>query len=152
MSLPRPALLVILGLGLTACGPSAGEIAETRARHVAELEGFSVRQKRVPGTTRLEQDVALDLMVRREDSRRELPEGWRGITLDVDQVDAAGKSRRRWRVWVDTAGLEPGRELRSEPVLKDVDYAPGDGFRVEVRRSVPDAEQAGYREFGGPIS
>lgn len=142
---------VPLGLALlTACGPGAGEISEARALYSAELDGFSVRQEPIPGIDppRLEQDVTLALTVRREAASGEAPGGLPGITLDVDQVDAAGKSRRHWRVWIETAGLEPGRELRVEPVLEEIDYTPGDGFRVEVRRSIPGAERAGYREYG----
>ena len=162
MRRPRPALLGVgglLGLGLAfgplACGPSPEDIAEARARYVAALDGFMVRQEPVlaadpsgaPRLVRLSQDIELDLTIRREPSE-ETPEGLPGITLDVDQVDAAGKSRRHWRIWIETAGLAPGRELRVERELDDVDFAPGDGFRVEVRRDVPAAERAQYAEWG----
>lgn len=167
MRRPRPALLGVVGLmglglafGPMACGPSARDIAEARARYVAALDGFVVRQEPVladdpsgaPGVVQLEQlsqDVALDLVIRREPSEppEETPAGLPGITLDVDQVDAAGKSRRHWRVWIETAGLAPGKELRAAKELEDVDFAPGDGFRVEVRRSVPAAERAQYAEW-----
>ena len=152
MRRPRRALLGAVGLMIfLACGPSAEDIALARAQYVAALDGFVVRQEPVPAAEpsaapRLEQDVTLDLAVRREPSEQR-SEGLRGITLDVDQVDAAGGSRRHWRVWVDTAALAPGRELRAGQVLEDVDYAPGDGFRVEVRRSVPAAERAQYAEW-----
>jgi hypothetical protein len=178
MRRPRPALLGAVGLmglgslglalmGLLACGPSAEDIAEARARDVAALDGFVVRQEPVlgadpsgaPRLERLAQDVALDLVIRRGSSE-ESPEGLPGITLDVDQVDAAGTSRRHWRVWIETAGLAPAGELRAEQVLEDVDFAPGDGFRVEVRRDIPAAERANYVEWrepdaatsGGPAS
>jgi hypothetical protein len=154
MRRPRQALLGVVGLvgvGLLACGcgPSARDIAEARSRYVAALDGFVVRQEPVP---RLRQDVELGLIVRRDETEDDRGEGLPGITLDVDQVDVAGKSRRHWRVWVDTAGLVPGRELRTEQVLQDVDYVPGDGFRVEVRRDVPAGERAAYREWGGSTS
>lgn len=174
MRRPRPALLGVVGLlglglacGLSACGPSAEDIAEARARYVAALDGFMVRQEPVlaadPSTApQLEQDVTLDLTIQRQAlpktwERRsrtwtgELPEGLEGlpgITLDVDQVDAAGKSRRHWRVWIETAGLAPGGVLRVGQELDDVNFAPGDGFRVEVRRNVPAAERAQYAEWG----
>lgn len=156
--------LALLGtVGPVACGPSARDVAEARARYVAALDGFVVRQEPVVGadaSPRLEQDVALALVVRREPLPRswerrsriwtgEATEALPGITLDVDQVDAAGTSRRHWRVWVDTAGLAPGRELRTEQVLEDVDFVPGDGFQVEVRQDVPVSERAAYREWGG---
>jgi hypothetical protein len=139
-------------IGLLACGLSAEDIAEARTQYVASLDGFVVRQEPVAGADpsaapRLEQDVELDLRVRREPSGLER---LYGITLDVDQVDPAGRGRRHWRVWVETVALAPGGELRAERVLEDVDFAPGDGFRVEVRRSVPAAERANYAEWREP--
>jgi hypothetical protein len=120
-----------------------------------------VRQEPIPGGG-LEQDVELGLTVRRE-ADREGAEGETlpGVTLDVDQVDAAGRGKRHWRLWIETAGLAPGREVRSVRVLEGVDYAPGDRFRAEVRQTVPEAERAAYREWsdsggsateGGPAS
>jgi hypothetical protein len=142
------AVLGLLGI-LLGCGPSEREIAAARARYAAAVDGFVVRQEPVPGR-KLKQDVELGLTVRRDDRNdREGSEGGKlsGVTLDVDQVDAAGKGKRHWRVWIETAGLEPGREVRSVHVLEGVDYAPGDGFRVEVRQKIPEAERAGYREL-----
>ena len=140
------AALGVLGLlGTAACGPSEREIAAARARHTAALDGFVVRQEPVAGG-RLEQDVELGLAVRRDeedDSEEAVP--LPGVSLDVEQVDATGKGKRHWRVWVDTAGLRPGGAIRRVHVLEDVDYAPGDGFRIEVRQ---DASATG----SGPTS
>lgn len=151
-----PALLGLLGLVLvltTGCGPSEREIAAARARHAVAVDGFVVRQEPVAGGD-LEQEVELGLIVQRKVRReegedREGSEGepLPGVTLDVDQVDATGKSKRHWRIWADTAGLQPGGEVRSVHVLEDVDYAPGDGFQVEVRQEIPEAERAEYREW-----
>ena len=150
--------LVLLGsLGCLGCGPSDRDIAEAREQYLAVPDGFVVRQEPLTGAAtapdrepRLRQDVELSLAVRRQAPDGEAREGLPGITLDVEQVDAEGKSRRHWRVWVDTAGLAPGREIRTGHVLEDVDYAPGDGFRVEVRHDVPEAERVKsiYREWG----
>jgi hypothetical protein len=152
-----PALLGLLGLVLvltTGCGPSEREIAAARARHAAAADGLVVRQEPAAGggLEQLKQDVELGVVVRREEGDdREGSEGepLPGITLDVDQVDATGKSKRHWRVWADTAGLQPGGEVRSVHVLEDVDYAPGDGFQVEVRQEIPEAERAEYLEWTG---
>lgn len=147
-----PALLGLLGLVLAltiGCGPSERDIAAARARHVAAADGFVVRQEPVAGGG-LEQEVELGLIVQREegDDRKDSEgEPLPGVTLDVDQVDATGKSKRHWRLWAETAGLQPGGEVRSVHVLEDVDYAPGDGFRVEVRQEIPEAERAEYREW-----
>lgn len=148
-------LALLAAVGPIACGMSARDVAEARTWYVAALDGFVVRQEPVPGagesaeSPRLEQDVELDLTIRRETAGDGSPDALPGITLDVDQVDAAGASRRHWRVWVGTAGLAPGRELRTEHVLEDVEYVPGDGFRIEMRQDVPASERAEYREWGG---
>jgi len=156
MRRPRPAFLGVMGLlgllGLLACGPDAEDIAAARTRYGVVLDGFVVRQDPLPGIgpgepPRLAQEVALDLRIRREPSE-ESADGLPGVTVDVDQVDAAGRSRRHWRIWIETAGLASGGERRAAQVLEGVDYAPGDGFRVEVRRSVPAAERAKYSEWG----
>lgn len=145
------ALLGLLGLGTTGCGPSEREIAAARARHAAAADGFIVRQEPVAGGG-LEQEVELGLVVQRKDRRGDDGEPLPGVTLDVDQVDPTGKSKRHWRVWADTAGLQPGGEVRSVHVLEDVDYVPGDGFRVEVRQEIPEAERAEYREWAEDAS
>jgi hypothetical protein len=152
---PRPEIVLALAgaLLLAACGPSERDVLEARARYVASVDGYMVRQQPLPAQAdgadrpepiRLDQDVELGLAV-----RHDLPEGerLRGLTLDVAQVDATGRAKREWRVWVDTAGLEPGREARTVHVLNDVEYVPGDGFRVEVRQSIPEAERPDYREL-----
>jgi hypothetical protein len=155
---PRPEIVLALAgaLILAACGVSEKDVLEARARYAATMDGYVVRQQPLamqgggPAVSeaappRLDQDVELGLTV-----RQDLPAGeprLRGITLDVAQVDATGRPKRSWRVWVDTAGLEPGREVRTVHVLNDVDYTPGDGFRVEVRQRIPEAERPDYREL-----
>ncbi len=147
------ALALLGSLRCLGCGPSDRDIAEARALYVAVPDGFVVRQEPLPGADRaprLRQDVDLSLAVRREAAAGAAREGLPGITLDVEQVDAKGKSRRQWQVWIDTAGLAPGREIRTGHVLEGVDYAPGDGFRVEVRQNIPAPERVKYREWREP--
>lgn len=147
---PRPEIVLALAgaLILAACGASEKDVLEARMRYAAAVDGYVVRQQPLQRGTeldQLDQDVELGLAV-----HHDLPAGeprLQGITLDVAQVDAAGRPKRGWRVWVDTAGLEPGREARTVHVLNDVDYAPGDGFRVEVRPTIPEAERPDYREL-----
>jgi hypothetical protein len=150
---PRPEIVLALAgaLILAACGASERDVLEARARYGATVDGYVVRQQPLQRGTdaatplQLDQDVELGIAV-----RHDVPAGeprLQGITLDVAQVDAAGRPKRGWRVWVDTAGLEPGREARTVHVLNDVEYAPGDGFRVEVRQKIPEAERPEYREL-----
>jgi hypothetical protein len=159
---------------VSACAPAAGEdeVAERRADYSAELNSFYLRQTPVvvetavvesaaePGaeaTTEaveptaeapVRRDIVLDIMVRSEADER-LP----GVTLDVSQVDEQENAKATYRVWVDTADLPAGARKAVTQVLEDVDYAEGDGFRVEVRAHVPPEDRAEYREFaeaGGP--
>lgn len=159
--------LALLGaLALAGCGRNERELAEARTQYVAAADGFVVRQvpagparpdqlDRSDQVVQLDQDIELALLVRREAAGKDGGGGelqpLRGVTLDVDQVGAAGASKRHWRVWVYTSGLEPGGEVRTVQRLEDVQYAPGDSFRVEVRKSVPEAERGEYRELGRKI-
>jgi hypothetical protein len=148
-------LLAALGLvaaTVAACGPGAEDIAEARTRYVAAADGFVVRQE--PAGDGLKQDVVLGVALRRSEAGKDGEAGMElpGVTLDVEQVGAAGASRRRWRLWTATAGLAPGRDRRIEHVLEGVDYLPGDTFRVEVRASVPAGERAAYREWSATDS
>ena len=128
---------VLGGIVFAGCTSELERATELRSRYEAALDGFVVRQE--PGAAgRLDQDVELRLRVRHQ-GEEELP----GITLDVVQTDAAGRDKRRWRVWVESGAGETTR------LLEDVEYRPGDGFRVEVRQRVPEAERGEYRELAG---
>jgi hypothetical protein len=130
-------LLALLMILFTGCTSELERATELRSGYEAELDGFTVLQQ--PGAAgRVDQDVELRLRVRHQGDG-ELP----GITLDVVQTDAARRDKRRWRVWVESGAGEATRRL------EDVEYHPGDGFRVEVRQPVPEAERGEYRELSG---
>ncbi|MCM2270064.1 MAG: hypothetical protein NDJ75_08175, partial [Thermoanaerobaculia bacterium] len=105
----------------------------------AAVTGFLVRDE--PGAERPR--ILLDVTVRGE-ARPPLP----GITLDVSMADGGGREKARRLVWVDTSALGPGGE-QTTLTLEGLEFAPGDGFWVEVRTPVPAAERGDYREFGG---
>ncbi|HEX2163321.1 MAG TPA: hypothetical protein VHM02_05180 [Thermoanaerobaculia bacterium] len=88
------------------------------------------------------QDVVLDVLVRNDNDER-LP----GLTLDVEQADAQRQVKTSYRIWVDVSGIAPGTESAVTHTLQDVDYAPGDGFAVEVRQAIPPEQRDQYREF-----
>lgn len=88
------------------------------------------------------QDVLLDIVVDNRGDER-LP----GLTLDVEQADGQGQPKTTYRIWVDTSAILPGARGAVTHVLEDVDYAPGDGFHVEVRQAIPPEERDLYREF-----
>lgn len=97
--------------------------------------------------TPVRQDIAIDILLQ-HDSPEKLP----GITLDIEMVDAAEKTKNTWKVWVDTATLPKATGTQFTHLLEDVDYEEGDGFNVEVRSPVPPEERSEYREFSAPAA
>jgi len=88
-------------------------------------------------------DVVLDIVLRKQGGTDTLP----GITVDIFQVAADETDKATYRVYVDTSRLNPGSRKAVSHVLKDVDYAEGDGFAVEVRPTVPPELYPEYREY-----
>lgn len=165
----RPAVLLLLMLPtLSGCVSEEEKATALRSQYKATLSGFTVVQEpqapagaaAIPATpaipASIDQDVVLDVVVNRGDAGdtaagfgdASLP----GVTVDVAQLDAAGREKRHWRVWVDTAGLAKGSTVEAHPEVEDVDYRPGDRFAVAVRGEVPPAERGEYREFSGGSS
>lgn len=70
-----------------------------------------------------------------------------GLTLDVFHADAQQDVKENRRVWIDTSGVVRGPGTQFTLELEDVDYEEGDGFSVEVRSPIPEAERSEYREF-----
>jgi hypothetical protein len=127
-------------LVIAACaGDSSRAIELRRAKYTATLSGFVVKDE--PG--RAKPQIVLDVLVQ-GGSKPPLP----GLTLDVSMAGADGKEKLVRRVWVDTATVGTSGEQKTV-VFDDIDYAPGDGFFVEVRNAIPAAERAQYREFQG---
>lgn len=144
-------LLAIPVLLAAGCVSEEEKAVALRSQYQATLNGFTVLQEpraaAGEGTIAVEQDVRLDLLVSRNEGVEE--EGLAGLTVDAVQLDAAGREKRRWQVWIDTAGLDGGGEIAARPEIEEVDYSPGDRFQVEVRQQVPPAERGGYRELAG---
>jgi len=133
-------LLLVLGVvaASSACaGDPVRELELRRSAYSASVSGFVLRDE----PARARPEVVLDVTVEGQ-SRPPLP----GITVDVSMVDASEAEKAHRRVWVDLAGAGPdGAQVAL--TFDDLDYAPGDGFWVEVRVPVPDAERGEYREF-----
>jgi hypothetical protein len=135
-----PAVVAVSAVALAACaGDSDRAVEAQRAKYTATLSGFVVKD--TPGQAKPQ--IVLDVLVQ-GGSKPPLP----GLTLDVSMAGADGKEKLVRRVWVDTATVGSSGEQKTV-VFDDVDYAPGDGFFVEVRNAVPAAERARYREFQG---
>ena len=147
---------------LAGCVSEEEKATALRSQYKATLSGFTVVQEpqaaagnpaaAAPAVT-VDQDVVLDVTVNRSDAGTAGDTAsLSGITLDVTQHDAAGREKRRWRVWVATEGLAQGAANERQAELEDVDYRPGDRFEVEVRGEVPPAQRGEYREFSGGSS
>ena len=157
------ALVALLVVG---CGPRLTPLEELellRSQYAAELKSMSVLQDpdsgdasegeqedslEAPAGLDLDQppvrtDILLDILV-----STTAQEYLAGVTIDLEHVDGERnvKSARR-TLWVDTSTLVRGGGTQVTHVLEDVDYEPGDGFAVEIRNPVPEAERAEYREY-----
>ena len=95
-----------------------------------------------PMPVEIVQNAHLDILVK-HDSFEKLP----GVTVDIVQVDGDLNEKGRWLLWVDTSNVERANPTQYSHVLEDIDYVEGDGFTVEVRHPVPEAERGDYREF-----
>lgn len=73
-----------------------------------------------------------------------------GITLDITQGDAQQNAKRSWKLWVDTSDLAGAKQMTH--TLDGVELDEDDGFTVEVRPSVPEAERSEYPEFTSSAS
>lgn len=89
------------------------------------------------------QTVVLDILVRHTGGGT-LP----GLTLDITQGGADGQEKANWKLWVDTSDLGGVKQITH--TLEGVDLDEGDGFFVEVRQHVPEAERGEYKEFSSP--
>lgn len=141
---------------LAGCVSEEEKAVALRSQYKATLSGFSVVQEphaAAGAPLSVKQDVELAVAVQRGEGAAGFgDEGLSGLTLDVIQLDAAGREKRRWRVWAEAGELAAGAAGEVRPRLEDVDYRPGDRFQVEVRGDIPPAERGEYREFSGGSS
>ncbi len=165
--------LIILG-GCASKSPLE-QLEENRSRYSAEVNGFFVQETPVvaevdpmaegdgeateaeeeagdgtdemdaePPAVEVVQNVHLDLIVK-HDSFEQLA----GVTVDIVQVDSNENEKGHWRLWVDTANVPRANPTQYSHVIEDVDYVDGDGFFVEVRQPIAEADRGDYREFDG---
>jgi hypothetical protein len=114
----------------------------------APVEGhadLAASERSVPAV-RTEVVLDLRIAVRGKTELARLP----GLTLDVVQIDSDHRPKKRSAVWVDTDGVTPEQAADLKHVLRDVEWATGDTFTVEVRTPVPPSERSEYREFAAP--
>ncbi len=161
-------LIAGLAMALVGCAEKSPEerLNEIRSRYSARLNGFYVEEtplvteetaggeaemaeveaageeEAVASEVPVLQRAHLDILVQ-HDSLEKLP----GITVDISMADAQGNEKGHWRLWLDTSKIERANPTQFSHVLEGIDYAPDDGFYVEVRHPVPPEEQAAYREY-----
>lgn len=90
-------------------------------------------------------DVHLDFEVRHDNAQK-----LDGLTVEVTQADGLGKEKAHYRVWLDTAAIEPGAAVERTYPLREVPHVVGDVFTAALRRRVPRAEWSLYKEFPAP--
>jgi len=136
-SLRLPLVLGVVVAAVSCAGDPIQQLEQRRVAYSASVSGFVLRDE--PG--RDHPEVVLDVTVEGQ-SRPPLP----GITVDVSMVDASEAEKAHRRAWVDLTGAGPdGGQVALS--FDDLDYAPGDGFWVEIRVPVPEADRGDYREF-----
>jgi hypothetical protein len=127
-----------------------------RSQYTVSLESLTVKQEplvegaaaageggaRGSAPRRVRADAILDIRVS-SGGAEQLP----GLTVDIAHLDAERRAKDRCRLWVETAALAPGRSTQVTHTLDDVAWETGDAYTVEVRKSIPAAERADYREF-----
>lgn len=106
-------------------------------------EGMGEGMDAMPMDVPTRKDVLLDIVLRKEGGTDTLP----GITVDIYQVAADETEKATYRVYVDTSRLNPGSRKAVSHVLKDVEYAEGDGFAVEIRQPVAPELYPEYQEY-----
>ena len=70
-----------------------------------------------------------------------------GLTLDITQADAFEKEKATFRYYLETGPMVKSEAKQMSFTLEDVAFETGDVFSVELRSTVPAAEQGEYREF-----
>jgi len=128
--------------------PLLAEVPELEAVEILgdeEIDGVAtgeVSEDPTEAEVEVMQKVRLDILIQHR-SKEKLP----GITLDISMVDSAETEKGHWRVWFDTSNVTEATVTQFTHILEDVGYEEGDGFFVEVRKPVPEAERGEYREF-----
>ncbi|HUO87505.1 MAG TPA: hypothetical protein VM617_08930 [Thermoanaerobaculia bacterium] len=107
-----------------------------------EAEEETAEEETMAAPVAVRQDVLLDIVVRNRSDGR-LP----GLTLDVEQVDAAEQPKAHYRIYLDTSTIGLGAERAVSHRLEDVDVTTDDKFHVEVRQAIPPEQRSDYREF-----
>jgi len=69
-----------------------------------------------------------------------------GLTVEISQVDPFQQERATYRHYLDLSSLQSG-SIQTDFVLENVMFEDGDGFSVDLRPVVPEAERGEYQEF-----
>ena len=108
----------------------------------AEVEVEELEEQADFEPVAVSQRVLLDILIQ-HDSNEKLP----GITVEISMADPDGQEKNHWRAWFDTSNIEKANVTQFTHILEDVSYEEGDGFYVDIRHPVPEAERGEYKEF-----
>jgi hypothetical protein len=136
---PAPDPAALAGASLAEPAPSAA--APPAADGDAE-RGASESEAGLVAAPPAVSDIDLAFEIR-HDSAQKL----NGLTVEVTQGDGMGKEKAHYRVWLDTADVEPAVTVKRTYTLKEVPHQAGDVFTAALRRRVPRAEWSLYKEF-----
>jgi hypothetical protein len=135
-------MAIVSGIDTVAGGEEGAEPAAEDEAAETPGEEMSESEEQTEGVF-TSQTVILDIVVQHTGGGT-LP----GLTLDITQGGADGQEKANWKLWVDTSDLGGVKQITH--TLEGVDLDEGDGFFVEVRQHVPEAERGEYKEFSSP--
>ncbi len=69
-----------------------------------------------------------------------------GLTVEISQIDPFQKEKATYRHYLDLTSLQSG-SVQTDFVLENTMFEDGDGFSVDLRLVVPEAERGEYQEF-----
>lgn len=128
-----------------------------RSQYTAQAQGFYVDERvietdpvldasgnEVSIEPNVEKDILLDILV-----KSEADDALAGLTVDLEHVDSTGNLKASHRFFLETGDVRRGTVGTFSEKLVNVDFTEGDGFTVNVRSPVPEAERSEYREFDG---
>ncbi len=140
-----------------ACGESDpyAVIEAQRAQYTAQAQGFYVDERvidrepimdadgnEVSIEPIIEKDILFDMLV-----QSEADQALSGLTVDFEHVDSSGNIKSERKIYLDISAVGRGNVGSFSETLTNVDYTEGDGFTVNVRSPIPEAERSQYREF-----
>lgn len=178
MSIVLIALLVLLVLPMTACGPSSpeGKTAQIRAGYKIEINSWRAMEKDPPPVEEGAEETEASAEETGdatgdeagEEAGEEMATGpqttdiffdliiyfrgkksLEGLTVDITHASASEEAKGTYQVYVETPGIVNGETQQADFLLEDVPFEEGDRFALTLVEGVPE-DLGNYREFSEP--